>query len=91
MVIQANFGSMDGSQAELGTKVEELIQVIEDLMARVNSTEWEADDRNSYQELQEMWNSEDNSLQDVLREIAGQVGTAREGYQSTIAHNAGRF
>lgn len=91
MVIQANFGSMTGTEGDLGKKVEELMTVIDDLMAKVNSTEWEAADRDSYQELQEMWNGDDGNLQEVLQEIATQVGTARDGYQSTIAHNAGRF
>lgn len=90
-LIQANFGSMAGTQGDLTGQVEQLMQVIEDLMAKVNATEWEAADRGAYQDLQELWNRDDGSLQEVLQEISAQVGTAQEGYQQTIAHNAGRF
>lgn len=89
--IQASFGSMEATRGDLGTQVEQLMMVIDDLMAKVNSAEWEAADRNSYQELQEMWNGDDTALQDVLQQIAGQVGTAQEGYQQTIASNSARF
>ncbi|MGH8793457.1 MAG: WXG100 family type VII secretion target [Stackebrandtia sp.] len=90
-LIQANFGSMEATQGDLGQKVEQLMQVIEDLMAKVNSTEWEAADRGAYQDLQEMWNGDDGTLQEVLSEISGQVGVAQQGYQQTISQNAARF
>lgn len=90
-LIQASFGSMEGTRGDLSSQVEQLMQVIEDMMSKVNSTEWEANDRSSYQELQELWNTEDTGLQDVLQQISTQVGTAQEGYTQTIAHNAGRF
>lgn len=89
--IQANFGSMSGTQGDLSSQAEQLMQVIEDLMAKVNSMEWQANDREAYQELQQMWNGEDISLQEVLQEISSQVGVAQDGYVQTIASNAARF
>ena len=91
MLIQADFGSLEATQGELGTKVEQLMQVIEDLMTKVNATEWESNDRDAYQELQQMWNSDDGNLQEVLNNIKTQVGHAQDGYQQTIANNAARF
>ena len=91
MLISANFASMDETQGDLGTKVEQLTQVIEDMMSKVNSTEWEADDQGAYLELQQMWNKDDNSLQDVLTQIKTQVGNAQDGYVQTIANNVQRF
>lgn len=89
--IQANFGSMEATKGDLSAQVEQLMQVIEDLMVKVNSAEWQANDRDSYQELQEMWNGDDVSLQEVLQEISTQVGVAQDGYMQTIAGNAARF
>lgn len=89
--IQANFGSMEGTRADLSSQVEQLMQVIEDLMGKVNSTEWESNDRDAYQDLQQLWNGDDESLQQVLQEISTQVGHAQDGYTQTIASNAARF
>ncbi|HIW62641.1 MAG TPA: hypothetical protein H9881_09305 [Candidatus Stackebrandtia excrementipullorum] len=90
-MIAANFSQLadlEGNIIQTGT---ELIQVVEQLMGQLQGMEWESDDRQAFQELQEAWNAEDFSLQEVLQQIGRQVGVANEGTQATVARNAAQF
>ncbi|GAA4897527.1 uncharacterized protein YukE [Stackebrandtia albiflava] len=90
-IIAANFSQLADLEANVIQTGTELIQVVEQLMVQLQGMEWEAADRTAYQELQETWNSEDFSLQEILQQIGRQVGIASEGTQSTIMRNAAQF
>lgn len=90
-LIHLQHSSLAQGEGDLGTKVTELMAVIDTMMAKVQSAEWEAQDQGAYMELQEMWNSDDESLRTVLEEIKQQVGATNEDYRTTVARNAALF
>ena len=86
--IQVDYAALETAEAEM-KKIANAIQTeVQDLTGKLGHLDWEGADKTAYDEKQHAMNQSIQDIQELLQQIAGAVGTARDNYMATEKANA---
>jgi 6 kDa early secretory antigenic target len=86
--VQVDYAVMESAHTQMGVISKSIDEKLDTLRSGLQKIEWEGTDRESYQAHQAAWDSAVRDINQVLNDIAGAVGIARENYMTTEMSNS---
>ncbi|MEV4757078.1 WXG100 family type VII secretion target [Micromonospora sp. NPDC049559] len=88
MAIKVDYARMESAHQQMQKISQEIDSKLDDLRGRLQRMQWDGDDRRAYEEHQAKWDSAIRDINQLLNQIGGAVGIARENYVTTEMSNA---
>jgi len=87
-MIKVDYAVLENATAQIRSISGTIDEKLDALRSQLQRLEWEGNDRQAYAGHQAKWDSAVADLNQLLNEIGGAVGVARENYMSTESSNA---
>lgn len=86
--IQVDYAALESAEGEMKKIAGAIETEVNDLKSKLGHLDWEGNDKTAYEEKQNAMTQSINDIQELLQQIAGAVGVARENYMATEKANA---
>jgi WXG100 family type VII secretion target len=86
-MIKVDYARMEQAHQQMKQISSQIDQKLDDLRARLQKMQWEGGDQAAYQSHQQQWDTAVRDINQLLNEIGGAVGVARENYVNTETSN----
>jgi WXG100 family type VII secretion target len=87
MVIKVEYARMEAAHQQMQKISAEIDQKLDALRSKLQQMQWEGGDQQAYQAHQAKWDAAVRDINQLLNEIGGAVGIARENYMDTETSN----
>lgn len=86
-MIKVDYARMEQANQQMQKISSEIDQKLDSLRSRLQKMQWEGGDAAAYQAHQQQWDTAVRDINQLLNEIGGAVGIARENYVNTETSN----
>jgi 6 kDa early secretory antigenic target len=87
MVIKVEYARMEAAHQQMQKISSEIDQKLDALRSKLQQMQWEGGDQQAYHAHQAKWDAAVRDINQLLNEIGGAVGIARENYVNTENSN----
>jgi len=87
-MIKVDYAVLENATAQIRSISATIDEKLDSLRSQLQRLEWEGHDRQAYAAHQAKWDAAVADLNQLLNEIGGAVGVARENYMNTESSNA---
>ncbi|MGC4893724.1 WXG100 family type VII secretion target [Micromonospora sp. DT31] len=88
MSIKVDYAVLESSNQQMQAISRIIDEKLDTLRSMLTKLEWEGQDRVAYQQHQAQWDAAVKDINQVLNQIGGAVGIARENYMTTEMSNS---
>jgi 6 kDa early secretory antigenic target len=87
MPIKVDYARMESAREQMQAISAQIDEKLDTLRSRLQQINWEGGDREAYQAHQTQWDNAVRDINQLLNEIGGGVGIARQNYVDTENSN----
>jgi early secretory antigenic target protein ESAT-6 len=87
MPIKVNYAQMEAAREQMQAISGQIDEKLDALRSKLQQIQWEGADQQAYQAHQAQWDTAVREINQLLNEIGGGVGIARENYVNTESSN----
>jgi early secretory antigenic target protein ESAT-6 len=88
MTIKVDYAVLESAHGQMQAISRTMDEKLDTLRQMLNKLQWNGSDRRAYDAHQAQWDSAVRDINQILNEIGGGVGIARENYVSTEMSNS---
>ncbi|KUL29307.1 hypothetical protein ADL15_28840 [Actinoplanes awajinensis subsp. mycoplanecinus] len=87
-MIKVDYAVLENSHAQMTSISRTIDEKLDTLRQMLSKLVWDGQDRAAYEQHQAQWDAAVRDINQILNEIGGAVGVARENYVSTEMSNS---
>ncbi|GIF14949.1 WXG100 family type VII secretion target [Actinoplanes teichomyceticus] len=87
-MIKVNYASLENANSQMTAISRSIDEKLDTLRQMLSKLVWEGKDRAAYEQHQAQWDAAVRDINQILNEIGGAVGVARDNYVTTEMSNS---
>ncbi|GAB7050236.1 WXG100 family type VII secretion target [Catenuloplanes indicus] len=87
-VVKVDYAVLESSTQQINSISKSIDEKLDTLRQMLQKLQWDGEDRVAYEQHQASWDAAIKDINQILNEIGGAVGVAKDNYVSTEMSNA---